>query len=237
MMSLWQSLCVLGSVTTELSSSDLSKGISLGGLNAVASHPIVLAGHKSTLALKGSLEPGVAPLNSLSEASAVGSLGRIAYKAAYKFKTKKPTLALSAVEMGTSIGTELSSGGLQKLSLTRAFADVAGLALKLSPSFNVPKREARLKASSSMGQGPEKLFVQVDYQVGGHDHQVTVGAEKDLGDGKLATAVLDPQNQELEIEFCDQTLEPGATWTATATLKTDDLVAMPAVKFSRSMAF
>jgi len=232
-------LCIfaLSSVMTELSSGDLSQGAALGSLNVVASHPVVLGGHKSKLAIKGALESGAAPMKSLSEASATGALGRIAYRAAYKFKTKKPSLSLSTVEQGTAISTEISSAGVQKLSLARNIPNVAGLALRISPSLNVPKREARVKASSSMGEGSERLFVEVDYEVGGHGHEVFVGAEKDLGDGKLATAVLNPQSQEVEVEYSDDSIEAGATWTAKATLKTDDLMSKPAVTLSRSMAF
>lgn len=231
------SLLALGSVMTELSTGDLSQGAALGGINVIASHPFVLGGHKSKLTVKGALEPGVAPMKSLSEASAAGVLGRFAYKAGYKFMTGKPSLAVSTVERGTAVSTEISSAGVQKVSLVRTFQNVAGLALRISPSLNVPKREARVKASSSMGEGSERLFVEVDYEVGGHGHEVVLGAEKDLGDGKLATAVLNPQNQELELEYSDDSIEPGATWTAKGTLRTDDLTAKPAVTLARSMAF
>jgi len=123
---------------------------------------------------------------------------------------------LSASTMGTRFGVDLNSDDqLQQVSAQRS-VDVGGQSLDVEPSFLVKAQKARIKLASAFGK--DRVKAQVDYGLDDQATAVELGYERDLEDGRRVSAVMNPADKNVDIEFVDSKFEQGATWTAKASV-------------------
>ena len=127
---------------------------------------------------------------------------------------------LTASTMGTRFGVDLNSDDqLQQVSAQRS-VDVGGQSLDVEPSFLVKAQKARIKLASAFGK--DRVKAQVDYGLDDQATAVELGYERDLEDGRRVSAVMNPADKNVDIEFVDSKFEQGATWTAKASVPLDN---------------
>jgi len=145
----------------------------------------------------------------------------VSYDVNHNFKSKNTEVKLTANTQGTTLVVDYDTESqIKEVSAARS-VDLGDQSVDLRPSWLVQAKTARVKMMTALG-GDNKVSAQVDYNTDGGATAFEVGYSRSLEDGKEVSATFTPDSKELEVEYVDSKFENGATWTAKATVDTND---------------
>jgi len=215
---------VLGN-TAEITTSNVRKGAAFDNIKAAWSKGLSIGDLKTTLKCNYDYNDN---RDFLKEVSLSGDLMEggdddlaVSYEATHNFKSKATSVKVSAVTSGTTVSADYDTENqLTEVSAQRS-VDVGDQKVDVSPSWLVQAKTARVKLMSKLGD-KGSVSAQVDYGTEDSATSYEVGYTHDLDDGREVTATFKPDDNNLEVEYVDTTFEKDATWTAAASVPTDD---------------
>jgi len=235
---------VLAANTAEVSTSDVRKGAAFSNIKASWGKALNIGDFKTNMKCNYDYNDSRDFLKDVSfEGDLMEGSGddlQVSYDVKHNFKSKNTDVKLTAASKGNTLSVDYDTeSNLKEVGAART-VDVADYSVDVQPSWRVKSRTARIKMMSALGSKKDKLSAQVDYNTDDKATSYELGYSRSLEEGKDVSATFSPDSHELEVEYVDSKFEDGATWTATATVDTDNvgnLADATQLKLKRSWAW
>jgi YD repeat-containing protein len=166
--------------------------------------------------------------NFISSASLSGDLTdngddlSISYEVNHDFGSDSTdaTLTASTTASGTTLSAEYNSNDqLREVSASRDI-DLGDSKVSANVDWLVKSQTARIKLMSNVGDGSDRASLSCNYK-NGDVSGLELGLQHNIEKGRDVSATLSPEKSNVEVEYVDNTIESGATWTATANVPTE----------------